>query len=168
MPFPFELLIALPAWDECCMALVPIALFEFEAFVPQEPLEPFVPIELLVLFAADCVPWRFNVSAVSECGVIAMYTGLPAESFACTRNDCGITWMSVKPACDSSWVIFCWISGLGMVPWFCIAELLPAYPLLAGPVTPDGAMLGPAGVLVAVAASAGAAPSARAAAVKTR
>ena len=40
-----------------------------------------------------------SVTAVTELGLMTMMTGFPALSFARTRKELGIIWISVKPAC---------------------------------------------------------------------
>jgi hypothetical protein len=40
-----------------------------------------------------------SVTAVTESGLMTIITGFPSLSFARTRKELGIIWMSVKPAC---------------------------------------------------------------------
>jgi len=59
-------------------------------FVVLEDPPPFAPVCPLPVSTA--------VTSVIEFGLIVISVGLPFGSFACTRNDPGTMWMSVKPA----------------------------------------------------------------------
>ena len=61
------------------------------------------------------------VMAVIESGFTTIITGLPSLSLARTRNDSGMTWMSVNPAFDKDACSLAAVFGLAPAPSFSVA-----------------------------------------------